>query len=154
MLINSDWLRDARLDFSQLPSLSSNLQNYLGRPKFKSSVTLVNIANWCSLPPVGVFNRELQILRLVRLRLRDFLNTKQCTRVSQRHFGGKSWQYGHSTTSFRANVVVAKTGYHILKVLSFAIGRARKTSFTKNNNANFYRLVKSGKMKPSGKSTF
>ena len=30
-------------------------------------------------------------LRRVRLRIRDFLSTKQCSRVNQRHFGGKTW---------------------------------------------------------------
>ena len=42
---------------------------------------------------------------------------------------GKRGSRRHSTTSFRANVVVAKTRYQMLEVLS--------TSFTKDNNANF-----------------
>ena len=36
-------------------------------------------------------NRELQILTRGRLQERDFLNTKYCSRVNQRHFGGKTW---------------------------------------------------------------
>ena len=32
----------------------------------------------------------LLLFRRERLRERDFLNTKQCARVNQRHFGGKT----------------------------------------------------------------
>ena len=45
---------------------------------------------WCKLPFEAIFAafviRNLQILRRGRLRVRHFLNTKYCTRVSQRHF--------------------------------------------------------------------
>ena len=51
---------------------------------------------WCKLPFEAIFAafviRNLYILRQGRLRVRDFLNTKQCTLLSQRHFGGKTWQ--------------------------------------------------------------
>ena len=35
-------------------------------------------------------NRELQIRRRGRLRRRDFLNTKQCSLLNRRHFGGEN----------------------------------------------------------------
>ena len=42
---------------------------------------------------------ELTILRLGRLRKREFLTTKYCVRVNQRHFGGIGKRDGrrHST---------------------------------------------------------
>ena len=58
----------------------------------------------------------------------------------------------HFTTSFRANVVVAKTRYQILKVLSFCDrGSAYAPSL---KIAVLFFLVENGKMKLSGKSTF
>ena len=36
---------------------------------------------------------------------------------------GKCDSHRHSTTSFSANVVVTKTGYQILGILSLAVGR-------------------------------
>ena len=56
-----------------------------------------------------------------------------------------------ATTSFRANVVIAKTRYQMLKVFITLLSGERVTSFTKVNNANFS-LKKNGKMKLSGKS--
>ena len=41
-----------------------------------------------------------------------------------------------TTTSFRANVVVAKTRYQMLKVFIILRSGERVTSFTKVNNAN------------------
>ena len=56
-----------------------------------------------------------------------------------------------ATASFRANVVVAKTRYQMLKVFIILRSGERVTSFTKVNNANFS-IKKNGKMKLSGKS--
>ena len=42
-----------------------------------------------------------------------------------------------ATTSFRANVVIAKTRYQMLKVFIILLSGERVTSFTKVNNANF-----------------
>ena len=56
-----------------------------------------------------------------------------------------------ATTSFRANVVIAKTRYQMLKVFITLLSGERVTSFTKVNNANFS-IKKNGKMKLSGKS--
>ena len=74
--------------------------------------------------------RDLQIERRVRQRERDLHNTKSvvldCSRVNQRHFGGKRNGHRHSTTSFRENAVVAKTSYQMLGILysyHLAIGR-------------------------------
>ena len=46
--------------------------------------------------------------------------------MSERHFGGKRGSRRHSTTSFSANVVVAKTSYQMLEVLSFCDGESEK----------------------------
>ena len=43
--------------------------------------------------------RELQILRRARQRVRDFLSTKKCARVNQRHFRGKTCRSGGSKLS-------------------------------------------------------
>ena len=54
-------------------------------------------------------------MRRERLRVRDFLNTEYCSRVSQRHhdFGGKRDSRRHCTASFSENVVVAGTSYQM-----------------------------------------
>ena len=39
---------------------------------------------------IKLYNRELQILRRGRQRIRDFLNTECCSRVNQRVFGVKT----------------------------------------------------------------
>ena len=65
---------------------------------------------------------------------------------------GKRGRCRHSTTSFRANVVVAKTRYQILKVLSFC---DRESAYAPSLKiAILLFLLKNGKMKLSGKSTF
>ena len=65
---------------------------------------------------------------------------------------GKSGSRRHSATSFRANVVVAKTRYQILKVLSFC---DRESAYAPSLKiAILLFLLKNGKMKLSGKSTF
>ena len=82
--------------------------------------------------------RDLQILRRVRLRVRDFLNTKQCTRVNQRHFGGKTRQPSSFYYEFQRE---CRGGENKLSnVRSFIILRwgKRVTSFTKGNSANFF----------------
>ena len=63
---------------------------------------------------------------------------------------GKSGSRRHSTTSFRANVV--KTRYQILKVLSFCDWESAYAPSLKI--AMLFFLLKNGKMKLSGKSTF
>ena len=50
---------------------------------------------------------------------------------------GKRGSRRHSSTSFRANVVVARTRYQKLEVLSFLLSGERVTFFTTDNSANF-----------------
>ena len=53
-------------------------------------------------------------------RVRDFLSPKQYARTrTSVILAGKRGSRRHSTTSFRANVVVEKTTYQMLEVLSF-----------------------------------
>ena len=65
-------------------------------------------------------HRELQILRRGRQRERDFLNTKWSRARTTVILAGKCGNHRHSTTSFSKNVVVAKTNYQMLKILSFS----------------------------------
>ena len=49
--------------------------------------------SWVSegkLANTAYFIRDLFTLRRGRLQVRDFLNTEYCSRVNQRHFGGKT----------------------------------------------------------------
>ena len=55
---------------------------------FRSARAVVTVA---ALSLLNLLNRELQILRRLPLRVRDFLNTEYCSRLNQRHFGGKMW---------------------------------------------------------------
>ena len=91
--------------------------------------------NGCSHPRQD--SRDLYISRRVRLRVRGFLNSKWCTCVSQRHFGGKTW----SPSSFYYEFSRECRGGEnkISNVRSFIIlgTGERVTSFTKHKNANF-----------------
>ena len=82
-------------------------------------------------PRPSPLNRELQILRRGRLRVRDFPNTKQRSCVNQRHFAGKRDSRPRSTTSFSENVVVAETSYRILEDYSFCNRQRAKPSSIK-----------------------
>ena len=81
--------------------------------------------------------RDLQILRRERLRLRDFLNTKQCSRVRQRHFGGKTWQPSSFYYEFQREC--RSGGNKLSNVRSFSILQSGEgsTSFNNDNSANF-----------------
>ena len=50
--------------------------------------------------------------------MRDFLNSKYCSRVRPRQFGGKNDGRRHFTTSFNESVVVAETSYQMLEVVT------------------------------------
>ena len=80
---------------------------------------------------------SFKILRRERLRVRDFLSTKQCTRVSQRHFGGKTWQPSSFYYEFQREC--RSSGNKLSNVRSFIILPSGEgaTSFTKGNSANF-----------------
>ena len=53
------------------------------------------------------------------LKTRGDAATEYCTRVNQRHFGGKRDNRRHSITSLSENVVVAEISYQMLQDLSF-----------------------------------
>ena len=76
------------------------------------------------------YNRVLYILRRERQRVRDFLNTKQCSRINQRHFGGKRDSPRRSTTQWQNK---------LSNVRSFSILQSKEvlTSFNNDNTANF-----------------
>ena len=83
------------------------------------------------------YTSYLQILRRVRLRVRDFLSTKQCPRVNQRHFGGKTWQPSSLYYEFQREC--RSCGNKLSNVRSFIILPSGEgaTSFTKGNSASF-----------------
>ena len=82
-------------------------------------------------------SRDLQILRRVRLRIRDLLNTKQRTRVIQRHFGGKTWQLLSFYYGFSHECRGGENKISNVKSLIILQSGERVISFTKNNKANF-----------------
>ena len=73
--------------------------------------------------------------------------------MGQRHFGGKRGSRRHSITSFHANVVVAKTRYQMLEVLSFCYRESAKRPLSLKITMPTF-LVNNGRMKLSGKSIF
>ena len=82
-------------------------------------------------------SRDLQILRRERLRVRDFLNSKWCSRVNQRHFGVKKWQPSSFYYEFQREC--RSGGNKLSNVRSFSILQSGEgsTSFNNDNSANF-----------------
>ena len=63
----------------------------IGRGRFtKGKVGFISVLSQVLRSTIAA--ETLKILRRGRVRQRDFLNTKWCARVNQRHFGGKRWQ--------------------------------------------------------------
>ena len=99
----------------------------------------------CYLPPLSTqdhgekiavfyyFNRDLQILKKLRLRERDFLNTQQFAVVNQRHFGAKTRQPIATSFSFYCEFQreCRSVGNKLSNVRSFTILRSAEgiTSF-------------------------
>ena len=78
-----------------------------------------------------------QILRRVRLRVRHFLNTKYCTRVNQRQFGGKTWQPSSFYYEFSRECRGGENKISNAKSFIILPLGERVPPFTKDNNANF-----------------
>ena len=98
-------------------------------------------------------SRDLQILRPVRPRVRDLLNTKQRTRVSQRHSGGKTWQLSSFYYGFSHECRGGENKISNVKSLIILQSGERVTSFTKLTKlTKLTFLVKNGKMKLLGNS--
>ena len=74
------------------------------------------------------------MLRLVRLRVRAFLNTKWCTRANQRDFGGNV-----VAVVILLRVVARMSWWRKQEIKHFIILRSEGgvTFFTKDNSANF-----------------
>ena len=103
------------------------------------------------LREVSLFSQSIE--RNTPLRVRDFLNTTAGARArTSVIWAGKFGHRRHSTTSFSANVVVAKTSQQMLEVLSFFDRESMQPPSLKITELTF--LVKYGKMELSGKSIF
>ena len=91
--------------------------------------------------------RELQILSWGRLRERDFLNTKYCTRAKRRHHW---WENVVAVVNllrvFTENVVVAKTSYQLSEIYRLVSDRERAS--TEKSVLNF--VVKNLQWRPGG----
>ena len=68
-------------------------------------------------------NRQLYILRRGRHEKEIFSILSSARALTNIILAGKSGSNRHSITSFSENVVVTKTGYQMLGILSLAIGR-------------------------------
>ena len=73
-------------------------------------------------------------------------------RANQRHLAGKCGSHRHSTTSFSENVIVTKTSYQMLGILSFSDRERASSPSTDISVLTF--VVKKTTVKLSGVSIF
>ena len=82
----------------------------------------------------------LESFRRGRLREQDFPNTEYCARARARTtviLAGKCGSRRQSTTSFGENILVAKTSYQMLEILSFSDRKRALPLYLSLPGANF-----------------
>ena len=85
-------------------------------------------------------NRELYICGRGRLRVRYFLNTKKCTFVSQRHFGGENVIAVIIHYEFTRECRSGGNKLSNVKSFTILLSGEGLTSFSINDRTNFFKL--------------